>query len=287
LIHPDKIVGKLIARNESTYRTEDTILYALGLGFGADPTDTDQLKFVYEQNIQTLPTMSLVLGYPGFWLKDPQYEVDWTKVLHAEEQLIVHSPLPPASAMIGETYVDDIVDRGADKGVFIYTRKEVRAESDGKLFATVYSNTLARGDGGCGGSGSANARPKPAPMPEREPDAICDLRTIPQQALLYRLCGDMNPLHADPAIAAGAGFERPILHGRATMGVAQHAILKTCCAYDPNRIKSMSLRFSAPFLPGETLRTEIWQDGDDVYFRSLAQERGVVVLNNGHVELNS
>lgn len=284
MIDPAKIVGKMIARNESTYRTEDSILYALGLGFGADPTDVDQLKFVYEKNIQTLPTMNLVLGYPGFWLKDPQYQVEWQKVLHAEEQLIVHSPLPPAGTMVGETYVDDIVDRGPDKGVFIYTRKDVRAESDGKLHATVYSNSLARGDGGCGGN--SQSRPKPAEIPDREPDAVCMLPTIPQQALLYRLCGDMNPLHADPAIAQGAGFERPILHGRSTMGVAQHAILKTCCTYVPNRIKSISLRFSAPFLPGETLRTEIWQDGTNVYFRSLAHERDVVVLNNGHVELS-
>jgi acyl dehydratase len=285
VIDPSEIVGKMIARNESTYRIEDSILYALGLGFGADPTDMDQLRFVYEQNIQTLPTMSLVLGYPGFWLKEPTYQVEWQKVLHAEEKLVIHHPLPPAGMMIGETFVDEIVDRGPDKGAFIYTRKEVRAESDGKLFATVYSNTLARGDGGCGGvSGS---RAKPTPLPDREPDAVCDLTTIPQQALLYRLCGDMNPLHADPAIARGAGFDRPILHGRSTLGIAQHAVLKTCCAYDPARIKSISVRFSAPFLPGETLRTEIWQDGTDVYFRSLAQERGVVVLKNGHVALSS
>ncbi len=285
MIDPDKIIGKVIARNESTYRTEDSILYALGLGFGADPTDLDQLRFVYEKDILTLPTMNLVLGYPGFWLKDPQYEVEWQKVLHAEEHLIVHSPLPPAGTMVGETVIDDIVDRGPDKGVFIYTRKEVRAESDGKLFATVYSNSLARGDGGCGGN--PQTRPKPAEVPDREPDAVCKLPTIPQQALLYRLCGDMNPLHADPAIANAAGFERPILHGRSTMGVAQHAILKTCCAYDPNRIKSISIRFSAPFLPGETLRTEIWQDGTDIYFRSFAHERNVAVLNNGHVELSN
>ncbi len=285
MIDPNEIIGKMIARSESTYRTEDSILYALGLGFGTDPTDMDQLRFVYEQNIQTLPTMSLVLGYPGFWLKEPTYQVEWQKVLHAEEKLVVHHPLPPAGMVIGETYVDDIVDRGSDKGAFIYTRKEVRAESDGKLFATVFSNTLARGDGGSGGS--TNTRAKPAPLPEREPDAVCDLTTIPQQALLYRLCGDMNPLHADPVIARAAGFDRPILHGRSTMGIAQHAVLKTCCEYDASRIKSIAVRFSAPFLPGETLRTEIWQDSTDVYFRSQALERGVVVLNNGHVELSS
>tara|TARA_R110002096_G_scaffold167633_2_gene337795 strand:+ start:1767 stop:2624 length:858 start_codon:yes stop_codon:yes gene_type:complete len=285
LIDPAEIVGQRIARCESNYRTEDSILYALALGFGADPTDSDQLQFVYEQNIRTLPTMNLVVGYPGFWLKEPKYQVEWQKVLHAEEKLIIHQPLPPAGAVVGETFVDEIVDRGADRGAFIYQRKEVRGETDGVLFAEVLSNTLARGDGGFGGT--AKPRAQPPAVPERKPDAVCDLATLPQQALLYRLCGDMNPLHADPAIARGAGFDRPILHGRATMGVAQHAVLKTACDYDPARLKSLSVRFSAPFLPGETLRTELWSDGSDVYFRSRSLERDVVVLNNGHAELNS
>ncbi len=285
MIDPAEIVGQRIARCESNYRTEDSILYALALGFGADPTDSDQLQFVYEQNIRTLPTMNLVVGYPGFWLKEPKYQVEWQKVLHAEEKLIIHQPLPPAGAVVGETFVDEIVDRGADKGAFIYQRKEVRGEADGVLFAEVLSNTLARGDGGFGGT--AKPRAQPPAVPDRKPDAVCDLATLPQQALLYRLCGDMNPLHADPAIARGAGFERPILHGRATMGVAQHAVLKTACEYDPARLKSLSVRFSAPFLPGETLRTELWSDGSDVYFRSRSLERDVVVLNNGHAELNS
>ncbi len=285
MIDPAEIVGQRIARCESNYRTEDSILYALALGFGADPTDSDQLQFVYEQNIRTLPTMNLVVGYPGFWLKEPKYQVEWQKVLHAEEKLIIHQPLPPAGAVVGETFVDEIVDRGADRGAFIYQRKEVRGETDGVLFAEVLSNTLARGDGGFGGT--AKPRAQPPAVPERKPDAVCDLATLPQQALLYRLCGDMNPLHADPAIARGAGFDRPILHGRATMGVAQHAVLKTACDYDPARLKSLSVRFSAPFLPGETLRTELWSDGSDVYFRSRSLERDVVVLNNGHAELNS
>ena len=285
MIDPAEIVGQRIARCESNYRTEDSILYALALGFGADPTDSEQLQFVYEQNIRTLPTMNLVVGYPGFWLKEPKYQVEWQKVLHAEEKLIIHQPLPPAGAVVGETFVDEIVDRGADKGAFIYQRKEVRGEADGVLFAEVLSNTLARGDGGFGGT--AKPRAQPPAVPERKPDAVCDLATLPQQALLYRLCGDMNPLHADPAIASGAGFDRPILHGRATMGVAQHAVLKTACGYDPARLKSLSVRFSAPFLPGETLRTELWSDGSDVYFRSRSLERDVVVLNNGHAELNS
>ena len=122
--------------------------------------------------------------------------------------------------------------------------------------------------------------------PDRTPDIVCDISTLPQSALIYRLCGDLNPLHADPKVAKVAGFEAPILHGRCTMGVAMHAILKSCCDYEATKLKSMQVRFSAPFMPGETLRTEIWQDDKSIYFKSTALERDTVVLSNGGVQIN-
>lgn len=277
------LVGKTVDSRKTTYRNEDTILYALALGFGADPTDRQQLRYVYEQELLALPGMSMVLGYPGFWLKDPEYAVQWQKVLHAEEHFVIHHLLPTSGTIRGVTVVDHIVDRGADKGAFIYTHKDLISEPDGIKLATVHSTTVARGDGGFGGP--AGPRPDPIAVPTRAPDIVCDLPTLPQQALIYRLCGDFNPLHADPEVARVAGFERPILHGRCTMGVAQHAILKSCCDYDARRLKSMRVRFSAPFLPGETLRTEIWRDGQYAYFTASSRERGVQVLGNGLVEL--
>ncbi|MEM7468314.1 MAG: MaoC/PaaZ C-terminal domain-containing protein [Pseudomonadota bacterium] len=277
------LVGESIKRIEATYDIRDSILFALGLGFGSDPTNEKELAFVYEENLLTLPTMSLVVGYPGFWMREPDYGFQWEKVLHAEEELIIHEPLPPAATLVGETFVDEVVDRGKDKGVFVYTRKELTDAETGKQYSTVVSNSLARGDGGFGGP--SEPRPKPPAMPDGNPDHVCDLATLPQLALIYRLSGDMNPLHADPAVARGVGFERPILHGRCTMGVAQRAILKSCCNYDPSRIKSMRVRFSAPFLPGETLRTEIWESGDQIHFRAHALERDILVLNNGLVTL--
>ena len=280
-----KLVGQSIKRIESEYDINDTILFALGLGFGSDPMNKQELAFVYEQNLMTLPTMSLVIGYPGFWMREPEYGFQWQKVLHAEEALTIHEPLPVKGRLVGETFIDEVVDRGAEKGVFIYSRKELIDADSGKKYATVVSNTLARGDGGFGGP--SEPRPKPAPLPSREPDHVCDLASLPQQALIYRLSGDMNPLHADPDVATGAGFSQPILHGRCTMGIAQRAILKTCCGYDATQIKSMQLRFSAPFLPGETLRTEIWRDGQAIQFRSIALERDTVVLNNGSVTLGA
>ena len=122
-------------------------------------------------------------------------------------------------------------------------------------------------------------------IPERAPDQICDLATLPQAALIYRLSGDYNPLHAEPAYAAKAGFKQPILHGRATFSVAGHALLKTCCGYDPAKFKSMEGRFSSPVYPGEVIRTEMWMDGKVVTFRSTVPARGVTVLNNGRAEM--
>ncbi len=283
MIDYQQIIDEFIVELASDYRVEDTILYALGIGFSADPCDPKQLRFTYEEDLQTLPAMCMAVGYPGFWMRDPKWQIEWQKVLHAEEHFIIHAPLPTAGSVIGRTCVDNIVDRGADKGAFVYLRKELVEKSSGRVFATVNSTTLCRGDGGFGGP--AGPRSAPVTIPERTPDIACELDTLPRQALLYRLSGDMNPLHADPNVAGAAGFERPILHGRCTMGVAHHALLRCCCDYDTSRFKSMRVRFSAPVYPGETLLTEIWQEGTDVYFITKAKQRDVVVLNNGHAEI--
>jgi len=274
-----ELIGTVVNRQVETYTVKDSILYALAVGVGADPVDARQLRYVYEENLLTLPTLALVIAYPGFWMRDPQYGFTWQQVLHAEEVLEVHRPLPGAGTVQGETVVEDVVDRGAGKGCFVYLRKDLKSADGGIHYATVRSNTLARADGGFGGTRPAHA-PMPA-VPARAPDRVCDLPTCPNAALIYRLCGDMNPLHADPAIASSAGFERPILHGRCTLGVAMHALLRTCCDYDATRMRSLAVRFSAPVLPGETLRTEIWRDGEMAYFRTLVVERNIVVLSNG------
>jgi len=278
------LIGQVINEQEHEVTVHDTILYALALGFGADPMDDQQLRYVYEEDLQSLPGMAMIIAYPGFWMREPRYGFTWQKVLHAEESIEIHQPLPVAGKVRGSTVVEDVVDRGAEKGCFVYLRKELYGGEDGQThLATVVSNTLARADGGFGGGGNPRA-PMAAP-PDRNPDMVCDLPTSPQSALLYRLCGDMNPLHADPKVAAAAGFDRPILHGRCTMGVAMHALIRSCCDYDATRLKQMQLRFSAPFLPGETLRTEIWREHDGIHFRASSVERAVVVLSNGNARI--
>jgi len=266
-----------------TYSVRDSQLYALAVGLGADPVDTRQLPFVYEQNPRALPMQAVVLGYPGFWMKDPATGVDWVRLVHAEQGLRLHRPLPASGDVIGRTRVVGINDKGPGKGAIVYSQRTLHDAASDELIATLDSSTFCRGDGGCGGSDAPPMRL--APTPERAPDAVCELPTLPQQALLYRQCGDFNPLHADPAVARAAGFERPILHGLCTFAVAGHALLRTLCDYDPARLTELQARFSAPVYPGETLRTEIWSDADAVAFRTLAVERNVVVLSHGRAQI--
>ena len=279
----DKLLNWDFGEIEHDYKAKDSILYALGLGFGADPTDEKQLRYVYEDGLAALPTMSVVLCHPGFWAKDPESGLDWVKILHGEQGIRLHKPLPPEGVMIGRNRVVEIIDKGADKGALLYSEKDLYDKATGDHIATATSTTFARGDGGFGGP-TGPVKSVHA-LPEREPDEVCDLSTLPQAALIYRLSGDYNPLHADPKVATSAGFKAPILHGLCTLGVAGHAILRTCCDYDPSRFKSLDLRFSSPVYPGETIRTEIWRDGNVVSFRSKVVERDIVVLNNGRAEI--
>lgn len=281
----DKIKNWPFPEVVQTYTEKDSILYALGVGYGHDPMDEAQLRFVYERNLLAAPTMPVVLGYPGFWMKDPATGIDWVKVVHGEQALRLHRPIPAAGTVIGRTRVKAVIDKGRDKGALVILERSITDRASGVLLATLDHATFCRGDGGFG-NGDAAPPPPPA-VPEGSPDASCDLPTLPQAALIYRLCADPNPLHAEPAVAKAAGFSRPILHGLCTYGVAGHAILRTFCNYEPEKLSGLSVRFSAPVYPGETIRTEMWRRGGTILFRSRALERDVVVLNNGVATINA
>ena len=265
------------------YAAKDCILYALGLGLGADPLDRQQLRFVYEDGLQILPTMPVVLASPGFWLRNPGTGVEWKTVLHGEQGLTIHRPLPASGTVVATTRIEEIVDKGPGRGALIYSRRDLRDQHSGALLCSLTSTSFCRSEGGFGGPSSPTRTPHE--LPQCNFDASCDLPTLPQAALIYRLSGDYNPLHADPDVAAAAGFRQPILHGLCTYGVAGHALLKTLCGYDATRLRRMDVRFSAPVYPGETIRTEIWREGSGrASFRARVLERDAVVLNNGLVE---
>jgi acyl dehydratase len=283
MINYDKLLALKIPPSEQSYSEKDVILYALGVGLGHDPTDRAQLDFVYEKNMKVLPTFAAVMGYSGFWTRDLDTGIDWVRIVNGEQGFTLHAPLKPRGTMIGHTRILDVVDKGAGKGALIYTERKITDKQTGTLVATVTQTTFARGDGGFGGP------PRPSPplhqVPERAPDMVCELGTRPEAALVYRLTADLNPLHADLDVAKAAGYPRPIYHGLGTFGVVGHAILKTVCDYDPTRVTAMSGRFSAPVFPGETIRTEIWRDGNVLSFRALVPARNIVAMSNGRAEI--
>jgi len=275
----EKLLALDIPAVEHAYGPKDCILYALGLGFGQDPMNEDELSFVYEKNLKVLPTFALVQGYTPYWLRNPQSGVTWNKVVHGEQGLVLHRPLASEGVVVGQTRIVEVIDKGEGKGALVYSERKITDKQSGELLATLTQTTFCRADGGFGGP--AREAPRPHAIPERAPDVTCDLPTRPEMALVYRLSGDVNPLHADPEYALAAGFPRPILHGLATFGVAGHALLKEMCGYDPARLTAMAGRFSAPVYPGETIRTEMWRDGSVVSFRARVVERDVVAINNG------
>ncbi|MEQ3679915.1 MaoC/PaaZ C-terminal domain-containing protein [Pseudophaeobacter sp.] len=267
---------------EQAYTEQDAILYALGIGVGSNPLDAGQVRFTFEEaeGFAPLPTMPVVMASPGFWVREPDTGVTWEQVLHGEQRLTLHNPLPARGVLIGKTWIKEIIDKGAGKGALIYVARDVHDKDSGLHIATSVSTTFARADGGFGGP-TGPTLPVHA-LPERAPDIVDDVRTLPQAALIYRLSGDSNPLHASPDIAKGAGFDAPILHGLCSYGIAGWSVMRHCCDNDPAKLKQFDLRFSSPVYPGETLRTEIWRDGANVSFRTLVVERETVVLNNGY-----
>ncbi len=267
-----------------TFTARDTILYALGVGVGQDLSQhSDELKFVYEEGLEALPTMAVILAYPGFWQKEPAYGLTWRKIVHGEQSLTIHRPLPAAGSVRGEMTIEAIYDKGADKGALLCARREIYDEITGAHLATVRQSSFLRADGGFGGDGAK--APPPHAIPDRDPDVSDLMGTRTEQALIYRLSGDDNPLHADPNAAAAAGFERPILHGLCTYAVAGRALLRKLCGNVPARLRRMDARFSSPVYPGEAIRVDIWDLGDGkACFRAFAAARGQIIIDNGYTE---
>jgi acyl dehydratase len=281
----DKLMALDIAPAEQIYDAKDCMLYALGVGLGHDPMNEDELAFVYEKDLKVLPTMATVLAHSGSLARNPDSGINWVMVVNGEQGFALERPLSGEGVLIGRTKIVEVIDKGAGKGALLLTERKITDKATGAPIGTVTQTIFCRGDGGFGGP--PRQSPQPHPIPTRAPDAVCDFGTRPEMALIYRLSGDYNPLHAEPAAAKAAGFDRPILHGLGTFGVSGHALLKTVCGYDPARLKSFSCRFSAPVFPGETIRTEMWRDGPIVSFRARVVGRDVIAINHGRAEVAS
>lgn len=268
------------------YTERDTMLYALGLGLGADPGDPRQLAFVFEQGaspLRVMPSMAAILALPGHWVREPETGIDWVRLVHGEERIRIHRPLPASGRVLGRTRVTHVADKGRGKGAIVQSERKVFDHMDGTLLATVQELRFCRGDGGYSEAGQPSdplLESLPA-VPTTSAERSWSVATRPDLALIYRLSGDFNPLHADPEVARAAGYERPILHGLATYGIACRAVVESWCDGDPARLKGLDVRFTAPVFPGDEIRVDMWRRAQGVAFQATAAQRGVVVLNNG------
>lgn len=281
-INSERLLALEFPEIRQRYDWRDSAIYALSVGCGLDPLDESQLRFVDETKLQALPAMATVLGQPGFWARELDSGIDWRRVVNGEQAVAWHRPLAPQGEVVARTRIVDLVDKGEGRGALVTTERQLRDGESNAPVATVRQTIFCRADGGFGG------RPTPATTLSATPDGPADeavsASTSPQSALIHRLCGDLNPLHSDPAAAQQAGFERPILHGLATYGVAQRLLQQALCGNDPARFVDMSCRYSAPVIPGDLITVDIWRiDPSQAAFRARVAARDVVVLSHGRV----
>ena len=292
IYYPDILEQKTEPRTFS-YGDKDVMLYALGIGMGRDPMDDRELPFVYEKDLKVVPTAATVLAAgagrraaqaveqkPGLRVS----QLNYLMVVHGEQKVELHKPLPLTGAFTATSRTVGAFDKGKDKGAVV-VNETVWTDDKGEKVATLTGSTFARGDGGFGGP--SDGAPEPHATPTRKPDISVPIETRPDQALLYRLNGDRNPLHSDPDVAKRAGFPRPILHGLCTYGLTCRAVLQEICDYDPEQILSHQARFSAPVFPGDTVTVDLWKDGDVVSFEARVLDRGATVIRNGKTVLRS
>jgi acyl dehydratase len=281
-IDPQKAVGMKLQELTYEYTDRDVMLYALGIGAGVPETSAEQLQFTYEGNLKVLPTFGVVPPFPALvgLIGAPGMDINPMMILHGEQYLEILKPIPTSGKLTTAPVVRAIYDKG--KGALVLVDAVTSDEKGDKLFFNTFT-VFVRGEGGFGGE----AGPKPGNLPpDRAPDKIVQEKTLPQQALLYRLSGDRNPLHADPNFAGMAGFEKPILHGLCTFGFTGRAVLQSFCDNNPDKFKSINVRFASHVFPGETIITEMWKEGNQVIFKAKTAERGLDVITNAAVVLN-
>lgn len=267
-----------------SYTDKDVMLYALGVGLGADPMDETELAFVYEKGLKVVPTAATVLAGRGVSEPLPtkpghrQSQPNYLMLVHGEQKVELHKPLPPSGTFTTESRTIGAFDKGKDKGAVLLNQTTWKDEK-GEIVATLTGSSFCRADGGFGGP--SEGQPEPHAVPTRSPDISVDITTREDQALLYRLNGDRNPLHSDPESARRSGFPRPILHGLCTYGITCRAVLQAVTNYDPEPILSHQARFSAPVFPGDTITVDLWKDGKAISFEARVKARNATVIKNG------
>lgn len=282
-IDVDKVVGAALPEGSATWDKDDVILYHLGLGAGVPATDAGELEYCYEANLKVLPTFGVlpVFGTLAGMIALDGMAINPMMVLHGEQAITIHKTLPTQAKVVNSGTVEAVYDKG--KGAAIVVAAETR-DDEGDLLCTNRFVAFVRGEGGFGGD------PGPAPgnePPDREPDVVAESPTLPQQALLYRLSGDKNPLHADPAMAALGGFDTPILHGLCSYGIVAKAVVDHALDGDVTAVASFAARFGGVLFPGETLVTKMWRTDTGIVVHADCKERGTKVITNALVTTRS
>ncbi|KQW22625.1 3-alpha,7-alpha,12-alpha-trihydroxy-5-beta-cholest-24-enoyl-CoA hydratase [Afipia sp. Root123D2] len=280
----DEVMALRNVGQKYSWTDREVMLYAVGIGMGADPMDQKELSFVNEgyytpRELKVVPTYASVAA----WGSGPGHiDVNRVMVVDGERDITFHKPMPVKANITADSRVLGVFDKGKDKGAVIL-RETVLRDEGGQPLATLVASQFARGDGGFGGP--SEGQPEPHKIPNRAPDMTVDITTRPDQALLYRLCGDRNPLHSDPEFAKRGGFDRPILHGMCTYGLSCRAVLQTYADYDPAAFKQHAVRFSSPVFPGETVSFDLWKEGNVISLEGRVKSRNVTVIRNGKTVL--
>lgn len=278
-------IGHKLPSFSSSYSELESIMYALGVG--ASVKNPEDLKFVYEgsADFSCLPTFGVIIAQKsmmnGGLAEIPGLSIEFSKVLHGEQYLELYKPLPRSGELRCEAVVADILDKGS--GIVIVM--DVHSYSGKELICYNQFSIFVVGSGGFGGKRTSEKLKAAVAVPRRPPDAVLRDTTSLNQAALYRLSGDWNPLHIDPSFASIAGFQKPILHGLCTFGFSARHVLQQFADNDVSRFKAIKVRFAKPVYPGQTLQTEMWKEGNRIHFQTKVQETGDIVISNAYVDL--
>ena len=278
-IDPKKALGAELGEGKYTWTKDQVILYHLGVGAGVPPTDRSELEYTYEKNLKVLPSYGVipVFGALGGLGSVPGLSFNFAMLLHGEQDIEVHQPIPPEATVTSSGRVAEIWDKG--KAALVVLEVKTRDEAGKPLFTNRFSLFL-RGEGGFGGESGPKAGNE---APTRAPDGVITSSLLPQQALIYRLSGDKNPLHADPDFAKMGGFDKPIIHGLCSYGVVCKAIVDKVLGGDVTKVARYQARFAGVGFPGETYLTSYWKEGDRILIQAKSKERDAVIISNAAI----